>query len=122
MTRNLFFLLLWKLSISFANEVAGSYRSKKTEPFTKQPAPVSDKKFCSFITLFIFFRSSVYILPLPHGHGSLRPILGPFTTVPDFFCSKYSSFLFSSEKMLFHCGSSYNQSALVSTCVFIQSF
>src|SRR5699024_8784213 len=57
----------------------------------------------------------LYFLPLPHGHGSFRPIFGPFTTVPDFFCSLYNSFLFSSEKILFHWGSSYSQSAFAST-------
>ncbi len=38
--------------------------------------------YCSFnIQHFLYF------LPLPHGHGSLRPIFLPTTTVPDFFCS-----------------------------------
>ena len=32
-------------------------------------------------------QQCLYFLPLPHGHGSLRPILCGFTTVPDFFCS-----------------------------------
>ena len=47
-------------------------------------------------------QQNLYFFPLPHGQGSLRPILCGFTTVPDFFCSLYSSLRFSSVKILFH--------------------
>lgn len=41
-------------------------------------------------------QQRLYFLPLPHGHGSLRPGFLPTITVPDFFCSKYSRFFVSS--------------------------
>ena len=37
--------------------------------------------------IYFLPQHCLYFLPLPHGHGSLRPILCGFTTVPDFFCS-----------------------------------
>ena len=57
----------------------------------------------------------LYFFPLPHGHGSLRPIFFPFTIVPDNFCFLYNAFLVSSSSKASHCGSSYNQSALQPT-------
>ncbi len=55
--------------------------------------------YCSFnIQHFLYF------FPLPHGHGSLRPIFFPTTTVPDFFCSKYSVCFVSASKISSHIG------------------
>ena len=46
----------------------------------------------------------LYFLPLPQGQGSLRPILGGFTTVEEVLCSLYSSFLLSSVSSASHWG------------------
>ena len=51
-------------------------------------------KNCSYASFLI--QQNLYFFPLPQGHGSFLPIFFPTTTVPDFFCSRYSRFLVSS--------------------------